>query len=466
MNSSFLKFRNLSGLTFLVLCWLSSMAQVVAVSSPANDSQVSSPVHYVASASSPRCSKGIAAMRIYIADHVAAYNVKADSIDTLLPLSPGKYDTTVQAWDHCGGVGKTAVGITVTATGLKPVRFLYIGDGSNDTVWAYTVDPTTGVPSPTAQRSITTSPYMMTSDKSGYRLYVAGNLLTYAYFVDRRNGYLSPVPGSPYSLPDSLEPWSLTVHPSGKFVFVGGYSDGWIDGITVFKVNGDGSLTLMNASPVPTNGFVDWAVVDRSGKYLYALSSYQNLLYAFAIDTASGALTPVPGSPYAITTGCNTNPAGITEWYGRYLYLSDLGSQVSGYAIEPKTGTLAELTGSPFSDHGACGGNGVPHGLTTEPTNRFLYLLNASSISIYSIDAGNGALTYVKDKPLSSGFDSRRLHVDPSGKFLYVTTYSPQAYGVVLSGYSINQVSGDLTALPGSPFPIGSDSASDFVVTP
>jgi len=443
-----------------------SAAQVVVVSSPANNSKVSSPVHYVASATSPQCSKGIAAMRIYIADHVSAYNVKSDSLDTLLPLSPGAYNTVVQAWDNCGGVGKAAVNITVAATGLQPVRFLYIGDGYNDTVWGYMVNPTTGAPSPTSQRSIKTSPYIMASDKGGYRLYVAGNRLTYAYFVDRRNGYLSPVPGSPFSLPDSLEPWSVAIHPSGKFVFVGGYSDGWIDGILVFKVNGDGSLTLINSNPVPTNGFVDWAVVDRSGKYLYALSSYENLLYAFVIDTVSGALTPVPGSPYSITTGCHTTPSGITEWYGRYLYLSDLGSQVSGYAIEGKAGTLTELSGSPFSDHGACSGNGVPHSLTTEPTNRFLYVLNSSSISIYSINAGNGALTYVKDKALAAGFDSRRLHADPSGEFLYVTTYSPQAYGVVLSGYSINPVSGDLTALPGSPFPIGSDSANDFALTP
>src|SRR4051794_11737257 len=77
-------------------------AQVIAVSSPANNSQLSSPVHYVASATSPQCAMGIAAMRIYLAPHVVAYNTKSSSIDTKLSLTPGNYKTVVQAWDNCG----------------------------------------------------------------------------------------------------------------------------------------------------------------------------------------------------------------------------------------------------------------------------------------------------------------------------------------------------------------------------
>src|SRR5512132_2857768 len=79
---------------------LAAAAQLVVVTSPTNDSSVVSPVHYVASASSPQCSRGIASMRIYIADHVVAYKVEAAAIDTLLTLVPGNYATVVQAWDN------------------------------------------------------------------------------------------------------------------------------------------------------------------------------------------------------------------------------------------------------------------------------------------------------------------------------------------------------------------------------
>jgi polyvinyl alcohol dehydrogenase (cytochrome) len=86
---------------------------VVTVTSPANNSQVTSPVHFVASAASPRCSKGIASMRIYTAPGVSAYRVNSNQLNTSIALSPGTYNTVVQAWDNCNGVGKTPIAITV-----------------------------------------------------------------------------------------------------------------------------------------------------------------------------------------------------------------------------------------------------------------------------------------------------------------------------------------------------------------
>ena len=86
---------------------------VVTVTSPANNSQVTSPVHYVASAASPQCAKGIAAMRIYTASGVSAYTVNSNQLNTYITLSPGTYNTVVQAWDNCGGVGKTPVAVSV-----------------------------------------------------------------------------------------------------------------------------------------------------------------------------------------------------------------------------------------------------------------------------------------------------------------------------------------------------------------
>ena len=74
---------------------------------------VTSPVHFVASAVAPNCSKGISAMRIYTAPGVGAYTVSAASLDTYLNLAPGTYNVVVQAWDNCGGVYKTPLTTTV-----------------------------------------------------------------------------------------------------------------------------------------------------------------------------------------------------------------------------------------------------------------------------------------------------------------------------------------------------------------
>ncbi len=255
-----------------------SKAQVVTVGSPANNSKVSSPVHYVAAASSPQCSKGIIDMRVYLAPHIVAYSVNSASIDTRLSLTPGNYKTVVQAWDGCGGVNKTPVNFTVTAPGLKPVRFVYVGDRFGK-IWGFIANPSTGVLTPTAQGPVLLNNGFgaLAADKGGYRLYATYGDSTrsrgfvYAFSIDRTNGNLSPVPGSPFL----TAPWTaddIAVHPTGKIVFVATESSNLLSfGVLAFRVNGNGSLTALNTTPIPTSAQIAKLVTDPSGKYLYGL---------------------------------------------------------------------------------------------------------------------------------------------------------------------------------------------------
>jgi hypothetical protein len=441
-------------------------AQAIAVSSPANNSQLSSPVHYVASATSPQCAMGIAAMRIYLAPHIVAYNAKSSSIDTKLSLTPGNYKTVVQAWDNCGNVKKTALNFTVTAPSLKPVRFVYVGDRFSK-IWGFTADPSTGVLTPTAQGPVLLNNGFgaLAADKGGFRLYATfGDTVTargwvYAYFIDRRNGRLSPVPGSPFL----TAPWTadaITVHPSGKLVFVATESPDFLNfGILVFAVNSNGSLTAVNTTPIPTSSQIARLVADRSGKYLYALQSNTSSIEGFAVDTVSGALTPLPGSPYILSPG--RRAIDLADSYGRFLYTSNIFTEsISGFAIAGKTGTLKELAGSPF----AFPAEHVPDTLALEPTGRFLYdPMQGSGVAIYSINAGNGALTLVKALFLSGVIVAAKPVSDPSGKFLYFLTGGGNTSAV--GAFSI-AVSGDLMLLPFQ-FPLGTPSdARDLVVTP
>jgi hypothetical protein len=113
--------------TLIVLSSLASRssAVVVSVSSPTNNSQFASPAHYVASATSPQCPQGIIGMRIYLAPRLVAYKAPSNSIDTQLKLTPGNYKTVVQAWDACGGVGKTlALASDLSLQGVETQRCL------------------------------------------------------------------------------------------------------------------------------------------------------------------------------------------------------------------------------------------------------------------------------------------------------------------------------------------------------
>lgn len=116
-----------------IVCLLTFMASAafagVTVTAPANGATVSGSVHYIASATTSSCSKGVGSMGIYTAPGVLKYVVGGDNLNTTLTLSPGKYDTTVEEWDNCGGASTTPITITVTSGGSTGV---FVSSPSNN----------------------------------------------------------------------------------------------------------------------------------------------------------------------------------------------------------------------------------------------------------------------------------------------------------------------------------------------
>ena len=88
----------------------------VTITSPASGTTTTSPVHFVASATS---TNPITAMRIYV-DNVSVYLVSASKLDTLVAMSSGGHSVVVQAWDSTGAVFKTPLTLTVSGTSPTP----------------------------------------------------------------------------------------------------------------------------------------------------------------------------------------------------------------------------------------------------------------------------------------------------------------------------------------------------------
>jgi hypothetical protein len=93
----------------------------VYVTSPANNSTVSSPANFSATATTT-CSKGVASMGIYTAPGQLAYVVSGASLNTGLPFGAGKYNTVVEEWDKCGGAATTPITITVKGNAFPNVQ--------------------------------------------------------------------------------------------------------------------------------------------------------------------------------------------------------------------------------------------------------------------------------------------------------------------------------------------------------
>ncbi len=103
------------GATFVPMTITVSGQSGVFVTSPANNSTVSSPANFVATATSA-CSKGIASMGVYVNNQLEVVKNGA-SLNTQLNLGSGTQHAVVEEWDYCGGASYTPVTVTVQGSG-------------------------------------------------------------------------------------------------------------------------------------------------------------------------------------------------------------------------------------------------------------------------------------------------------------------------------------------------------------
>jgi hypothetical protein len=97
----------------------------VTVTSPINNSNVGTSVPYSASATTS-CPAGVASMGIYV-DGTLAFQSNGSTLQTQLSMPAGSRNTTVEAWDNCGGTQSTAVSVNVQA-GNKLANLQSVGN--------------------------------------------------------------------------------------------------------------------------------------------------------------------------------------------------------------------------------------------------------------------------------------------------------------------------------------------------
>jgi 6-phosphogluconolactonase (cycloisomerase 2 family) len=180
--------------------------------------------------------------------------------------------------------------------------------------------------------------------------------------------------------------------------------------------------------------------IGPGAEFLYATTNSGQILN-MTLAQQTGALGPASSTP---------GPAqslGLTASGFQYLYVSDfLNSRINGYSINPTSGALTAIVGSPFST----GLLSLPAGLAATQIGNFLYVSDVDKVDAYAINSATGIPTAVPGSPFVSA-SSIQVAVNPSGKFLFATDADPP--GAVLA-FTIDSTTGALTAAPGSPFPV------------
>ncbi|MGA2980346.1 MAG: beta-propeller fold lactonase family protein [Terriglobales bacterium] len=297
------------------------------------------------------------------------------------------------------------VGTTPTGLALLPSKkFLYAVNSLANSISIFNValDGTltlSGPPMPTGG----SSPNAAVIDPLGKYLLVTNNLTdnVSVFSIDPGSGALSQI-GSP--VPANSNPAQILITHSGKFVYV---SNPGIGAVTVFSFS-NGVLSQLENSPAPSGSGAFGLAVDASDRFLYVANQ--------------SASNPSP-------------------------YLSTIGN-VSGFNIDPGTGALTPILGSPFT---AANGTG-PTAVTVDPSGRFVYAVTTgSSYSIwcFTIDPTNGQLAAVTNSPFSLAAGGLFVLIDPTGNYFYIGSQNG------IEGYTYNPATGVPTAIAGSPFSTG-----------
>jgi len=105
------------GATFVSMTITVTTLPGVYVTLPRNNSTVSTPVNYLATATSS-CSKGVASMGVYVNNQLVVVQ-NGSSLNASVPLPPGVQGTVVEAWDKCGGASFVPVNVTVQGSGTR-----------------------------------------------------------------------------------------------------------------------------------------------------------------------------------------------------------------------------------------------------------------------------------------------------------------------------------------------------------
>ncbi len=296
----------------------------------------------------------------------------------------------------------------------------------------------TGVSNTISVGCITTDPsnrYAYVSTEvpaaSGY----VGQMLIFS--ISAAGDTLTPFYDNPYSWPKDLG--CVKFEPTGSFAYATASDNNAPNDLVTLAKDSKGTLSIVNSLTLPSHP--DGLAIDPLGKFLYVIAESiavgeQPYLYGYSIDPSTGSLTPVDGTPFELASGTygslSFNPSGD------YLYLADGSSNgITGFSVNRASGALTGVTSihpciNPvelaFSPDGSLAFTGCSmdnnHGT------------NSAVLVSFAVGA-NGQLTQIGTAPASG--PPRVVYSDPSGQFLYAINWQSGNTGMLLATYKINQ---------------------------
>src|ERR1700678_3302381 len=298
---------------------------------------------------------------------------------------------------------------------------------------------------------------------TGDYLYVGnGNNTNIAGFSVGTTGALSVLNGSPYN--NGVAGLALAITPTNTFMYVA-----TTNGIYCYLINSDGSITVQNSGSAVAEDVVATAMqVDSTGNYLLAagvgISLAAQAIGIYQINTSTGLLTALTGSPLALYTGKASTAtvvqptAMLITPNNSYVYVSlqALGVQVLTLGTG---GALSTGTTPTFLPPLSTSTTPADYGLASDPNSKFLFVCELNTgLRVLSIGS-NGTLNEITGSPYATGTGPTGVVLDPTGSYVYVANKGSNN----ISAFTLTLASGKLAVVSGSPFSSGGQLPIGFV---
>ncbi len=353
--------------------------------------------------------------------------------------------------------------------------------GNGQGIHIFHVNRKSGAMKPTGVYEMGTSPSCLAVNTNGTRLYSSNETdrvgddkegTISAFAINQSDGQLKLLNTVRSG---GAGPTYVSIHPSGKFLFVANYFGG---SVSVLPILPDGSLgeatdVKKDAGPIgptratnaPPGSFAfsghdrthaHMIQSDKVGRFVFHADNALDRIFIWKFDTTKGVLIPHEPSAVALPPG-----DGPRHFYfhpnKRWLYsIQEEGSTIVLFDHDSTAGTLKARQTISSLPPGFAGSNFCSE-ILVSMDGRFVYAGNRlhDSIAIFSVGK-NGELTFVNEE-WTRGNYPRSFTFDPAGNFLYCCNQRDDNVAV----FSVNRQTG-LLKFTDQYVPVGNPSIVVF----
>ncbi len=224
----------------------------------------------------------------------------------------------------------------------------------------------------------------------------------------------------------SFAPCHVSVHPTGKWVFLANYVGGVVAMYPVLETGELGPASdvhrLSGSGPHPRqeSSHPHSVFVDPTGQYVLTPDLGTDKIMIFKVDTEQGKL--IPASPAFVETEPGAGPRHLVFYPGGKAFygINELNNTITLFRFDPATG-VATREQSVSTLPKDFTGNSFTADIHLTPDGRFLYGSNRghNSIAIFGVNPDDQSLTALGHQPTLGDFP-RNFVIDPPGQRLYV----------------------------------------------